>query len=208
MSLKAISSQCVVTTLVGTPVSTNSLVVDAARNVYVPGKRISPTGQGSGIDTSAAPVSWFYGHAMGADSTYYFASGDTIWKNPQGFGSVVLAGSGSSGTADGAPQQAKFKFSGTGVPVPQFQLPMVADSVGNLYLCDDNNLGRVAKDGFVTTLTGRPGTMSGVGVSGLQDQPFSVDVQPGRSSCGALALRGDKTIYVGRGAAVLKLQLP
>lgn len=132
-------------------------------------------------------------------SSEIFASINTIWKNPPGSGSVVLAGASDPGSADGSPQLARFKFAGTGVPVPHFQLPMVVDSVGNLYLCDDNNLRRVAKDGFVTTLTGRPGMLAGVGVGGLEDQPFN---------CSALALRGDKTLYVGRGTALFKLQLP
>jgi hypothetical protein len=206
--VRAISAQGVVTTLLRTAVFTASLATDSERNVYVSGKKISPTGQASGIDTSAAGQTWFYGHAMGADGTYYFATNNMIWKNPPGSGSVLLAGAATEGTADGPAQQARFQFTGTGIPIPQFQLPMVVDSAGNLYLCDDNNLRRVAKDGSVTTLTGRPGMLAGVGVGGLEDQPMSLNMQPFRPSCTALALRGDKTLYIGRGAGVLKLQLP
>ena len=50
--------------------------------------------------------------------------------------------------------------------------------------------------------------LAGVGVGGLEDPPFSLDLTSLRLSCSALALGGDKTLYVGRGAAVLKLQLP
>ena len=110
----------------------------------------------------------------------------------------LLAGTTEPGTTDGQSQQARFTFSGTGVPVPQFQLPMVVDSAGNLYLSDNNNIRRVSKDGFVTTLTGRPGTLAGVGVGDLADRSIS---------SGALALRGDKTLYFSYNAAVFKLEL-
>ncbi|MFC5495940.1 hypothetical protein ACFPOE_00195 [Caenimonas terrae] len=206
--VRAISAQGVVTPFVQRRVFVASLAVDTAGNVYVDGARITPAGQASGIDTSAAGQAWFYGHAVGADGSYYFASNNSIWKNPAGSGSVLLAGASTAGTADGPAQQARFTFSGTGIPIPQFQLPMVADSAGNLYLCDDNNLRRVARDGTVTTLTGRPGMLAGVGVNGLENQPFTGAVLADRPSCTALALRGDKTLYIGRGGAVLKLQLP
>lgn len=99
-AVRTISPQGVVTTLIRTPVWAASQAVDATRNVYIPGKRISPTGQPSGIDTSAAIPSWLYGHAIGADGTYYFAVGNTIWRNPPGRGSEVPARAGVGGLKD------------------------------------------------------------------------------------------------------------
>ena len=212
LSVRAISPQGVVSTLIRNNVSPASLTVDTAGNAYIAGARISPTGQVSGIDISGAASSLlpgvFFGHAISADGTYYFASGNIIWTNPVGLGSKILAGAATPGNQDGPAEQARFDFAGTSIPTPQFQLPMVADSVGNLYLCDNNNLRRIGKDGFVTTLTGRPGTLAGVGVGGLEDQPFAFGLPNRYASCGALALRGDKTLYIGRGSAVLKMQLP
>jgi hypothetical protein len=194
--VKAVSPQGVISSFYRGTVSPASLAVDAARNVYIPGVRISPAGVASGIDLSAAPRHTLYGLAMGADGTFYFALDNTIWKNPPGFGSQVLAGAADPGEADGLPQQARFKFSAGSTP--QFQAPMVADSAGNLYLSDDNNIRKVSKDGFVTTLTGRPGMIAGVGVGDLADKPIS---------SGALAMRGDKALYFTYSGAVFKLEL-
>ena len=197
--VKAISSQGVISTLWQDLISPASLAVDAARNVYVPFVRISPAGVVNKVDICAAPqAGGFYGLAMGADGTYYFAKGNTIWKNPPGSGLQVLAGTTERGTADGPAQQARFTFTDfNSIPAMQFQLPMVVDSAGNLYFSDDKNIRRVSKDGFVTTLTGRPGTLAGVGVGDLADLPIS---------SGALALRGDKTLYFSYNSAVFKLE--
>jgi len=57
----------------------------------------------------------------------------------------------------------------------------------------------VSKDGVVTTLTGRPGLLLGKGIGDLADKPIIT---------GALALRGDKTLYFEYSGAVFKLELP
>ena len=74
------------------------------------------------------------------------------------------------------------------------------DSKGNVYVADNGNhlVRKVTPAGVVTTVAGR------VGAKEFQPSPLPGQLYEPR----ALALQGDKVLYVTSGHAVLKIELP
>ena len=110
----------------------------------------------------------------------------------------VLAGGRAAGTADGIGAEATFNFLPTGLPLVRSAMPMAVDSDSNVFISEERvGIRRITRGGMVTTLTGRPGMMAGVGVADLADRVIEAS---------ALATSG-KTIYFAYKSAVFKLEL-
>ena len=76
-------------------------------------------------------------------------------------------------------------------------MAMAVDSDSNVFISEPVGIRRITKAGVVTTLTGRPGMMAGIGVGDLADSVIDAS---------ALATSG-KTIYFAYQSAVFKLVL-
>jgi len=176
----------------GTAASFNNptgIAVDVAGNVYVADvsnnliRKISPTGlvttlAGSGLNGSAngqgtaASFSNPSGIAVDGAGNLYVTdlSNNLIRKITPGGLVTTLAGSGSSGSADGTGNAASFDQP-YGVAV---------DATGNLYIADwgNNKIRKVTPTGVVTTIagSGQPGSADGVGTAASFYRPFGLAV--------------------------------
>lgn len=167
------------------------LVRDAAGNIYVSEyyshviRKISPArdvttiagtpnlpGFADGTGT-AALFSGLYSMAMDKDGNLYAADSrnNRIRKITPGGVVTTLAGSGTSGSADGPAGTASFNAPG-GVAL---------DSDGNVYVADTGNnlLRRITRAGVVSTLAGQAGmtgAQNGIGSAARFKQPYGVVV--------------------------------
>ncbi|CAN5504752.1 hypothetical protein BH10ACT2_BH10ACT2_10610 [soil metagenome] len=141
------------------------VAVDAAGNVYVADtdneriRKITPAGivttlAGSTSGTADDPVGTSaqfnkpYGVAVDSDGNVYVAdkNNNRIRKITPAGAVTTLAGSGTSGTADGTGTAAEFNK----------PLGVAVDAAGNVYVADTNNglIRRITPSGIVTTLAG------------------------------------------------------
>ena len=210
LSIKTISPTGVATFFAPAFASLPSISVDGAGGVIVEKvvvlQRVSRAGVASNV-TPPELYRSFYGLATGPDGTVYFAtSGDTanafnpkpvIKKVFMAGPEEVLAGGRAAGAADGVGAEATFNFISTGLPHVRSAMAMAVDSDSNVFIAEPVGIRRITKAGVVTTLTGRPGMMAGIGVGDLADRVINAS---------ALATSG-KTIYFAYQSAVFKLEL-
>jgi sugar lactone lactonase YvrE len=151
---------------------TKLLILFLALTTFVKAQTVS-TFAGSGVpgyvDATgvAAQFGLSYGIATDVSGNVYVCDSDNhrIRKITPAGVVTTLAGSGSSGFADGSGTAAQFNF-------PQ---GIVVDASGNVYVADYNNhrIRRITPAGVVTTLAGSgvPGYADGTGVAAQFDQP-------------------------------------
>lgn len=167
-----------------------AMTVDSAGNIYVAElntsliRKITPAGDvatlaGSGsfgfADGTGAAASFArpYGIAADAAGNLFVADSDNnrIRKVTPGGVVTTFAGSGASGSADGAAGTASFLRPGG----------VAFDAAGNLYVADTGNstLRKITPAGEVSTLAGQAGTMgsqNGIGAAATFSQPYGVTV--------------------------------
>ncbi|HEY0158093.1 MAG TPA: hypothetical protein VGF28_12475 [Thermoanaerobaculia bacterium] len=160
------------------------VVADAAGNVYVTDnntiRKITPAGvvttlaglAGSpGLQDGTGSEARLHGGGLAIDSsgTLYVAEGTAIRKvTPEGT-VTTLAGSDTSGTADGTGSAAQFFIAGA----------LTVDAAGNVYVADTGNhtIRKITPGGVVTTLAGVPngsGNFDGTGSNARFQSPRAI----------------------------------
>jgi len=165
------------------------VVMDASGNVFVADgannkiRKITPAGvvttfAGSGATGSAngtgtaASFNWPFAIAINATGTLYVAdyNGQKIRKITSAGVVTTLAGSGTSGSADGTGSGASFSYT-TGLAV---------DASGNVYVVDYGNrkIRKITPAGVVTTLagSGASGGADGTGTAATFNSPIGIAV--------------------------------
>lgn len=209
-SIKTISPTGVAQLFAPAQSSLPSISVDGAGDVIVEKGKVIQRVSRAGVASNVTPPElnrYFFGLATGPDRTVYFATDagtTTAYNLPPVIKKVfmagpeeVLAGGRAAGTADGVGAEATFNFIPTGFPLIRSAMAMAVDSDNNVFISESIGIRRITKAGVVTTLTGRPGMMAGVGVGDLADRVIDAS---------ALATSG-KTIYFAYQSAVFKLEL-
>lgn len=147
------------------------LTSDRTGNLYLPDGRgglriIAPDGQVSVPGWVGTALINARGLAVDSGGNLYYTGGHAVWKLDTQGNKARLAGTGEIGHLDGPGATAKFSFP-TGI---------VIDTQGAVVVADGQNcaLRRIAADGTVSTLAGRPGTCShadGTGSAALFVRP-------------------------------------
>jgi sugar lactone lactonase YvrE len=155
----------------------SGVITSRAQSNYEPYSFTTVAGLGPGSSNgtgSAARFDFPDGSAVDSAGNVYVAdSGNDIIRKitPAGVVSTLAGLAGSSGSADGTGNAARFSFP-TGVAV---------DSAGNVYVADDGNntIRKITPCGDVSTLAGlagSTGTADGTGSAARFSQPFGVTV--------------------------------
>jgi sugar lactone lactonase YvrE len=197
-SLRKITTEGVVTTLVSSPLSggtatvppfshIGSVAVDEAGTLYFVDpnpqavRKVAPTGAVTTLATFAPRIESNGSHyppgpsgvAVDRGKNVYVALGDdTIRKvTPAGVVTTLAGSPWQSGSVDGIGSQARFSF-------PR---AIALNSVGTVYVADSNNhtIRRITADGVVTTVAGtagEPGSMDGIGSAARFNYPRSIAI--------------------------------
>lgn len=147
------------------------ITVDASGNVYVADyinsllRKVTP----AGVVTTLAPITNIFGVSVDAAGNIYCAQyGQHIVSKYSAAGAYsVIAGTTTSGTADGTGTAARFNFP-AGITV---------DGSGNLYVTETINhrIRKITPAGVVTTIAGSTaGYADGIGTAGLFNTPIAI----------------------------------
>lgn len=147
------------------------ITVDASGNVYVADyinsllRKVTP----AGVVTTLAPITNIFGVCVDAAGNIYCAQyGQHIVSKYSAAGAYsVIAGTTTSGTADGTGTAARFNFP-AGITV---------DGSGNLYVTETINhrIRKITPAGVVTTIAGSTaGYADGIGAAGLFNTPIAI----------------------------------